>query len=75
MILLAYQRLPGAPNGPERRTKEIKRRTGFAALFPIAASLLRFTSSVLSEISDNCETERAYLNMEARLPTSEDRDL
>jgi hypothetical protein len=35
-----------------------------ATLFPNEASLLR--SAVLSEISDDWETERAYLNMEAR---------
>jgi hypothetical protein len=30
------------------------------------ASLLRLASAVLSEISDDWETERTYLNMEAR---------
>jgi hypothetical protein len=34
--------------------------------FPNEASLLRLASAVLSEISDDWETERAYLNMEAR---------
>jgi len=34
--------------------------------FRNAASLLRLTSAVLSEISDDWETERAYLTMEAR---------
>ena len=33
---------------------------------PIEASLLRLASAVLSEISDDWETERAYLTMEAR---------
>jgi transposase-like protein len=34
-------------------------------LFPNEASLLRLVSAVLSEISDDWETERSYLNMEA----------
>ncbi len=40
--------------------------TRVATLFPNEASLLRLASAVLSEISDDWETERAYLNMEAR---------
>jgi transposase-like protein len=53
-------------NGLERLNKEIKRRTRVATLFPNEASLLRLVSAVLSEISDNWETERSYLNMKAR---------
>ena len=53
-------------NGLERLSKEIKRRTRVATLFPNEASLLRLVSAVLSEISDDWETERSYLNMEAR---------
>ena len=53
-------------NGLERINKEIKRRTRVATLFPNEASLLRLVSAVLSEISDDWETERSYLNMEAR---------
>ena len=53
-------------NGLERLNKEIKRRTRVATLFPNEASLLRLASAVLSEISDDWETERSYLNMEAR---------
>ena len=53
-------------NGLERLNKEIKRRTRVATLFPNEASLFRLVSAVLSEISDDWETERAYLNMEAR---------
>ena len=53
----------------------MKRRTRVATLFPNEASLLRLASAVLSEISDDWETERAYLNMEARWPTSENHDL
>ena len=53
-------------NGVERLNKEIKRRTRVATLFPNEASLLRLVSAVLSEISDDWETERSYLNMKAR---------
>jgi transposase-like protein len=37
-----------------------------AALFPNEASVLRLVSAVLSEISDDWETDRSYLNMKAR---------
>ena len=46
-----------------------------AGHFPNEASLLRLASAVLSEISDDWETERAYLNMETRCPTSRNHDL
>ncbi len=52
-------------NGLERLNKEIKRRTRVATLFSNEASLLTLVSAVLSEISDDWETERSYLNMEA----------
>jgi transposase-like protein len=71
--ILTVLRRPAAPrrrlrttNGLERLNKEMKRRTRVATPFPNEASLLRLTSAVLSEISDDWETERAYLNMEAR---------
>ncbi len=53
-------------NGLERLNKEIKRRTRVATLFPNEASVLRLVSAVLSEISDDWETDRSYLNMKAR---------
>jgi transposase-like protein len=46
-------------NGLERLNSEIKRRRGGATLFPNEASLLRLAPAVLSEISDDWETERA----------------
>ena len=52
-------------HGLERINREIKRRTRVATLFPNEASLLRLASAVLSEISDEWETERASMNMEA----------
>ena len=69
---LAALRVPAAhwrrrtTNGRERLDEEIKRRTRVATTFPNEASLLRPASAVLSEKSDDWETERAYLNMEAR---------
>jgi putative transposase len=55
-------------NCVERVNQEIKRRTRVARLFPNEESLLRLVSAVLSEISDEWETERRYLNMEAEWP-------
>ncbi len=46
--------------------REIKRRTHVATLFLNEASLLRLVLAVLSEISDDWETQRSYLNMKAR---------
>jgi transposase-like protein len=66
MIPPAHRRRLRTTNGLERLNKEIKRRTRVATLFPNKASLLRLASAVLSEISDDWETERAYLTMEAR---------
>jgi len=61
----AHRRRLRTSNALERLNKEIKRRTRVATLFPNEASLLRLVSAVLSEISDDWETLRDYLNMEA----------
>jgi len=53
-------------NSLERLNKEILRRTRVATLFPNEPSLLRLASAVLSEISDEWETGKTYLNMKAR---------
>jgi transposase-like protein len=66
MIPTTHRRRLRKTNGLERLNKEIKRRTRVAPLFPNEASLLRLASAVLSEISDNWQTEHAYLNMEAK---------
>ena len=71
----AHRRRLRTTNGLERLNKEIKRRTRVATLFPNEAALLRLASAVLSEISDDWETERAYLAMGATSPTSDTRDL
>ena len=65
-IPAAHRRRLRTTNSLERLNREIKRRTRVATLFPNETSLLRLASAVLSEISDDWETERAYLNMEAR---------
>ncbi len=49
----------------ERLSREIKRRTRVATLFPNEASLLRLASAVLSEVSEEWETGRVYLRMES----------
>jgi len=48
----------------ERLSKEIKRRTRVATLFPNEASLLRLVTAILSEISEEWETGRVYLHIE-----------
>ena len=48
----------------ERLSKEIKRRTRVATLFPNEASLLRLVTAVLMETSEEWETEKIYLRME-----------
>jgi putative transposase len=48
----------------ERLSKEIKRRTRVATLFPNEASLLRLVSAVLMEVSEEWETEKIYLRVE-----------
>jgi len=53
-------------NANERVNLEIRRRTRVATLFPNEASLLWLVSALLSEISDDLESGRVYLTMEAR---------
>lgn len=50
-------------NGIERLNREIKRRTRVAALFPNEQSLLRLVTAVISEISDEWETDKVYISM------------
>jgi transposase-like protein len=60
-----HQKRMRTSNSIERLNKEIKRRTRVATLFPNEQSLLRLVSAVLSEISEDWETGKVYLNMEA----------
>jgi transposase-like protein len=48
----------------ERLSREIKRRTRVATLFPNQASLLRLVSAVLIEVSEEWETEKIYLRVD-----------
>jgi len=48
----------------ERLSREIKRRTRVATLFPNEASLLRLATAVLVEISEEWETGRTYIRMD-----------
>ncbi len=51
-------------NSLERLSREIKRRTRVATLFPNEQSLLRLVSAVAMEISEDWETGRIYLSMD-----------
>jgi len=48
----------------ERVSKEVKRRTSVATLFPNEASALRLVSAVLMEISEDWEAGKIYLRMD-----------
>lgn len=60
----AHRKRLRTTNMLERVNKEIKRRTRVATLFPNEASLMRLTSAVLVEITEEWETGKRYLNME-----------
>ena len=51
-------------NMAENLNRQVRRRTRVAGLFPNEASLLRLVSAVLSEISEEWETGKIYLNTE-----------
>ncbi len=61
---VAHRRRLRTTNMLERVNRELKRRTRVATLFPNEASLLRLTSAVLVEITEEWETGKRYLNME-----------
>jgi transposase-like protein len=48
----------------ERVNRELKRRTRVATLFPNEASLLRLTTAVLMELSEEWETGKRYVTFE-----------
>lgn len=58
----AQRRKLRTTNSLERLNKEIKRRTRVATLFPNEKSLERLVTALLSEISDEWETGKIYLN-------------
>jgi len=67
----SHRRWLRTTNCVERVNEEIKRRTRVARLFPNEDSLLRLVSAVLSEISEEWETGRIYLNMRDEWPVEE----
>ena len=48
----------------ERLSKEVKRRTRVAGLFPNEPSLLRLVTAILAEVSEEWETGRIYLQID-----------
>ena len=64
----SHRRRLRTTNCVERVNEEIKRRTRVARLFPNKESLLRLVSAVLSEMSEEWETGKTYLNMKAEWP-------
>ena len=52
----------------ENVNQQIKRRTRVARLFPHSESALRLVSVVLMEISEDRESGRVYLSMDAERP-------
>lgn len=50
----------------ERVNRELKRRTRVATLFPNDASLLRLTTAVLMELSEEWETGKRYVTFETK---------
>ena len=61
---LRHRRRLRTSNALERLSREIKRRTRVATLFPNEQSLLRLVSAVAMEISEDWETGRIYLSMD-----------
>ncbi|MCP4212691.1 MAG: hypothetical protein GY764_14635 [Halieaceae bacterium] len=62
----AHRRRMRTSNSLERLSREIKRRTRVASLFPNTASVLRLASAVVMEISEDWETGRTYLSMDTK---------
>jgi putative transposase len=60
-----HRRCLRTTNMLEGLNKEIKRRTRVATLFPNDESLLRLVTAILIEVSDDWETGRRYITMDA----------
>lgn len=58
-----HRKLMRTTNGMENINKQLKRRTRVAGLFPNEKSLERLATALLSEISDEFETQKTYLIM------------
>jgi putative transposase len=68
----AHRRRLRTSNLMERISKEIKRRTRVACLFPNEPALLRLVSAVLMEISEEWEADKVYLRIENLPPPDQD---
>lgn len=62
---VGHQRRMRTTNGLERLTREIRRRSRTAMLFPNEASCLRLVTAVVMEISEDWQTGRVYLRLDA----------
>ena len=62
---VGHQRRLRTSNGLERLTREIRRRSRVATLFPNEASCLRLVTAVVMEISEDWQTGRVYLRLDA----------
>lgn len=62
----SHRRRLRANNNLTRLKKELERRTRVTTILTNEASLRRHAFAVLPEVSDDWETERAYLTMEAK---------
>lgn len=60
-----HQRRLRTTNGVERLTREIRRRSRVAMLFPNEASCLRLVSAVVMEISEEWQTGKTYMRLDA----------
>lgn len=65
-----HQRRMRTSNPIERLNQEIKRRTRVARLFPNEESLLRLVTALLVETSENWESGKIYLDMNAKTKPS-----
>lgn len=59
-----HQRRLRTTNSLERLNREIRRRSRVVMLFPNEASCLRLVSAVVMEISDEWQTDRAYIRLD-----------
>jgi transposase-like protein len=63
-----HQRRIRTTNGLERVSQELKRRTRVVRIFPNRAACLRLVTALATEISEEWESGRRYLDMEVMTP-------
>jgi len=61
----AHRRLIRTTNGLERLSREIRRRSRVASLFPNEPSCLRLVTAVVMEISEDWQTAKRYIRWES----------